>query len=428
MKALSFLLLAALVATAARGQSSRIPWSGVASGTGASSGSSLNLRSAAGQALVGKTSGFFSNPAAAGSGGLFVAIAGGWNLVSVPLAVSNYTKTVLFPTSTSSAFSYQGSYIAQAVLANGPGYWLKFASAQNTPFTGTVIPGDSIPVTVGWNLIGSISNPVAVSSISSLPPGIIASSYYAYQGGYAPALTIEPGRGYWVKTSQAGQLVLASPPSPNLPPQAAGVEPAGSLARLILRDAAGNEQTLYFGATGTIDPSRYELPPLPPDGVFDIRFTSGSMAAVMDQGIRISGAIYPVQIRTEGGGTAALVVDGRETPLSSTGATVIRNPKSSVALKLGGLIAVPAEFALMQNYPNPFNPTTDIRLQITDFGRVRLVVYDLLGRQVAMLVDEYRAPGSYTVSFDGTNLASGVYIYRITAGQFTATKRMTLVK
>ena len=428
MKTLSFLLLAALIATAARGQSSRIPWSGVASGTGASSGSSLNLRSAAGQALVGKTSGFFSNPAAAGSGGLFVAIAGGWNLVSVPLIVSNYTKTVLFPTSTSSAFSYQGSYVAQAILANGPGYWLKFASAQNASFAGTAISGDSIPVTVGWNLIGSISNPISTSSISSLPPGIIASPYYAYQGGYSSTQTIEPGRGYWVKTSQAGQLVLSSSPSPDVPSQPAAVEPAGSLARLILRDAAGNEQTLYFGASGAIDPSRYELPPLPPDGVFDIRFASGSMGAAMDQEIRISGATYPVQIRTEGGGTAALLVDGRETPLNSTSATEIRNPKSSIALKLGSSIAVPAEFALLQNYPNPFNPETAIRLQITDYGFVSLRVYDLLGRQVTTLVNEYRAPGSYTVKFDGTNLASGVYIYRLTAGNFTAVKRMMLVK
>ncbi len=428
MKTIRFLLLAALIATAARGQSSRIPWSGIASGTGASSGSSLSLRSAAGQPLVGKTSGFFSNPAAAGSGGLFVAIAGGWNLVSVPLIASNYAKTALFPTSTSSAFSYQGSYVAQAILANGPGYWLKFASAQNASFAGTAISGDSIPVAVGWNLIGSISNPVAVSSISSLPPGIIASSYYAYQGGYAPALTIEPGRGYWVKTSQAGQLVLASSPSPNLPPPAAGVEPAGSLARLIFRDAAGNEQTLYFGATGAIDPSRYELPPPPPDGVFDIRFASGSMATAIDQEIRISGAAYPLGIMTEGGGAAKLVIDGRETPLNSTSATEIRNPKSSVALKLGGSAAVPAEFALMQNYPNPFNPETAIRLQITDYGRVRLVVYDLLGRQVATPVDEEKAPGSYTIKFDGTNLASGVYFYRLTAGAHTDTKSMVLMR
>jgi len=89
---------------------------------------------------------------------------------------------------------------------------------------------------------------------------------------------------------------------------------------------------------------------------------------------------------------------------------------------------VPAEFALEQNFPNPFNPETAIRFQITDYGRVRLVVYDLLGRQVATLVDEYRDRGTYSVKFDASNLASGTYIYRLTASGLTATRRMMLVK
>jgi len=89
---------------------------------------------------------------------------------------------------------------------------------------------------------------------------------------------------------------------------------------------------------------------------------------------------------------------------------------------------VPSAFGLEQNYPNPFNPETAIRLQIPDYGFVSLRVYDLLGRQVATLVDEYRAPGSYSVRFDASNLSSGTYIYRLTAGGTTAARRMMLVK
>jgi photosystem II stability/assembly factor-like uncharacterized protein len=100
--------------------------------------------------------------------------------------------------------------------------------------------------------------------------------------------------------------------------------------------------------------------------------------------------------------------------------------------------SVPSSITLEQNYPNPFNPETAIRFQITDYGFVSLRVYDLLGREVATLVNEYRAPGSYTVTFparsgsasggDASNLSSGTYIYRLTAGGFTATRRMMLVK
>jgi hypothetical protein len=76
----------------------------------------------------------------------------------------------------------------------------------------------------------------------------------------------------------------------------------------------------------------------------------------------------------------------------------------------------PNGFVLMQNYPNPFNPTTVVSSQLAVVSNVRIVIYDLLGREVATLVNERRAPGIYHDTFDGTGLASGVYIYRLTAG------------
>jgi hypothetical protein len=88
----------------------------------------------------------------------------------------------------------------------------------------------------------------------------------------------------------------------------------------------------------------------------------------------------------------------------------------------------PAVFSLRQNYPNPFNPSTTIAYQIPSAGRVMLSVYDLLGRVVATLVDERKDAGSYTVRFDGRALSSGVYIYRLTAGQYIQTRKMVLTK
>jgi hypothetical protein len=73
----------------------------------------------------------------------------------------------------------------------------------------------------------------------------------------------------------------------------------------------------------------------------------------------------------------------------------------------------PARFTLYQNYPNPFNPETEIGFQVSDFGVVSLGVFDLLGREVAKLVEGYRAPGSYTERFDASKLTSGVYLYRL---------------
>jgi hypothetical protein len=92
-------------------------------------------------------------------------------------------------------------------------------------------------------------------------------------------------------------------------------------------------------------------------------------------------------------------------------------------------------FALEQNYPNPFNPTTRIRYTVggvRDQGpgvsKIRLAIYDLLGREVAVLVNERKTPGSYEVSFDANGVSSGVYIYRLTAGSFVQSRSMVLVK
>lgn len=90
--------------------------------------------------------------------------------------------------------------------------------------------------------------------------------------------------------------------------------------------------------------------------------------------------------------------------------------------------AVPLSFGLEQNFPNPFNPTSEIRYQVSDSRHVKLAVYDLLGREVAVLVNETKAPGSYQTTFNASGLASGVYLSRMTAGDFVQTRRMILTK
>jgi len=88
----------------------------------------------------------------------------------------------------------------------------------------------------------------------------------------------------------------------------------------------------------------------------------------------------------------------------------------------------PDKFSLSQNYPNPFNPTTNIKYQVPKNSFVILKVFDLLGKEVAVLVNERQTPGTYEVKFDGTNLPSGVYHYRVTTENYSKTRRMVLLK
>lgn len=89
---------------------------------------------------------------------------------------------------------------------------------------------------------------------------------------------------------------------------------------------------------------------------------------------------------------------------------------------------IPTEFALAQNYPNPFNPTTTIDYSMPESGLVNLTIYDINGRVVSELVNEKQTAGNYRVTVDGSRIASGVYFYRLTNGNLSMTKKMTLVK
>ncbi|MBI5472834.1 MAG: T9SS type A sorting domain-containing protein, partial [Ignavibacteriae bacterium] len=103
--------------------------------------------------------------------------------------------------------------------------------------------------------------------------------------------------------------------------------------------------------------------------------------------------------------------------------------KTSLGVEQGETI--PTTYALEQNYPNPFNPKTNIEFQIPGdrkSGSVSLKVFDVLGREVATLVEEKKEPGTYQVSFDASRLASGVYFYKLTAGSFSQTRKMILAR
>jgi len=101
----------------------------------------------------------------------------------------------------------------------------------------------------------------------------------------------------------------------------------------------------------------------------------------------------------------------------------VKNNHSKEIIKM-----IPTEYSLTQNYPNPFNPVTHLEFGISKLGFVSLKVYDVLGREIKTLVNEIKPAGRFKIEFDGSNFASGVYFYRLEAGDFVQTKRMVLIK
>lgn len=134
---------------------------------------------------------------------------------------------------------------------------------------------------------------------------------------------------------------------------------------------------------------------------------------------QLNGAEYKYQRFDESSAyTWALDVDLWIALLYKQGLLAVRN-------ELG---EIPKQFHLEQNFPNPFNPTTNIQFSVTKGASVSLIVYDMLGKEVATLVNEYLEPGNYTSMFSARSLSSGMYYYRLQSGNNVETKKMVMMK
>ncbi len=390
--------------------------------------------------------------------GVYVGVGSGWNMISNPVAAANDSVTQLYPTAAfpyAFAFNPAGGYVQQQTMSNGTGYWEKFASSGYAGLAGQLIASDTIPVQVGWNMIGSISFSMDTADILQVPSGIVASDYFGYSGAYFVATSIAPGAAYWVKANAAGSLIMNfAGPEPSGRPMVAGhaVSPFAGMSSMTITDRDGARQTLYVGRRDnlTLPLEKFELPPLPPSGAFDARFASGSMVGLVDGSARLPIAIqstqYPVTVSWDFARHADrsfTLTNGatgeRLAPVQSSGSVQIVNPAVTQIVLGSDGAELPSTFALMQNYPNPFNPSTSIRYALPVDARVTVKIYDVLGREVTTLFNDVQQAGVQTLAWNGTSsngspVASGVYLYRMEAtpnGQgavFRSAMKMLLMK
>ncbi len=360
-----------------------------------------------------------------------------WNMVSLPIAVSNPSVGAVFPNAMGQTFYYQGNYYATSSLLSGVGYWVKYASAIDQELTGTSVNVDTIPVRKKWNMIGSVSTEIPTSSVFPIPPVDIVSSFYWYNpdSGYALSNTISPGKAYWVKTDTSGKLILNYTVASKYDARN-GIDLNG-LNSLRIQDATKQSQVLYFGNHDDkgIDMNRYELPPAPPVGTFDARFASNSVVALHSVDsktnefpIHIDATEYPVTIHwnvnSVGLSKYSLIVTDEKgkrsvSTMNGEGKFILTSANSHVKLQVDENI-LPTAFSLKQNYPNPFNPTTQIRYELPVDALIRLTIFDVLGREVTTLVNGEQKAGVYDAQLDASGFASGVYYYQLTAEPINA--------
>jgi len=367
---------------------------------------------------------------------LSVIVSNGWNMVSIPginpegMDVGNW-----WPDLIGQVFKFLPGfgYSPVTTTSTTEGYWLKNdgPTVYNFPAI-EIVTHDPIAVSGGWNLIGGYEDVVDVNTLITNPEGQLVLPIYEYVAGsgYAAATTLDPGYGYWVKVTANCNIII-----PDVVTKAGSGElPAyfkKDWGKIKITDAAGNNFALY-GVDGEVNLDNYELPPLPPTGVFDIRYRSGRVAEHINssgQTIEMRGVAYPVTVRVEGMDVTLRDITGREVnaKLKSGEEVVIRDQR--IEKLIVEAEAIPTVYALEQNYPNPFNPSTVIEFSLPeDVEQVKLSIYNALGEKLAELVNGSLTAGKYSYMWNAQNVATGMYIYELRTDKYVSVKKMILLR
>ena len=134
----------------------------------------------------------------------------GWNMVGLPLEVEDTYYQTLFPDAFNNAmYSFNGSYSPVEYLVPGTGYLIRLSDGGTVEFSGTTIDELTISLTEGWNLISGISTSLSVDVLYNSDL-VVSNGIYAFDGSYYNAETIDPGRGYWVRANNSGNIILIS--------------------------------------------------------------------------------------------------------------------------------------------------------------------------------------------------------------------------
>ena len=363
---------------------------------------------------------------------LSVLVDDGWNMVSIPgLHPVNQDVTTWWPTLTGNVFKFSGGYEIVTTAIPGEGYWMKNSGAEtyNHPAI-NIIPHDPIPGATGWNMFGGYENSAPTGGLTTTPPGLISGSVFGYSAGYFVAANLEPGYGYWIKLTGTG--VINIPGSLSKGSSEVVEYFKDDWGKIIIIDNAGRSYTLY-AVNGEVNLDNYELPPLPPNGMFDIRYGSGRIAEDINssiQSIEMTGLEYPVRVKVENMSITLQDESGKEinAELAPGEEISIENNSINKLMVISGGIVAPIEYALEQNYPNPFNPSTVIKFSVPEATNVTLTIYNTLGQKVTELVNTKLEAGNYSYQWNAGNVATGMYIYELRTNKFVSVKKMMLMK
>ena len=399
----------------------------------------------------------------------------GWNTLSIPVIPEDPNMWHLFPDA-QTIWAYDGGYIETDQIIPGMGYFLFYNIEITVTITGTPVKLYTKDLNYGWNLIGSVIEEVPVSGIINTDTGQPATescldptAVYEYRNErYFFATRIEPAKAFWA-FAFADCPIEVSAETAKMYPTGHTLAKKTDWTGTLFLSAGENSQILEFGLADAADPG-YDpgldllLPPPSPKDDFSIAYLADSNQGRLRFRRDIRGrSDLNWSLHTQSDERVTLGWNLDQIPTNQTalfvkenGETVDMKHETALILPEGQHVlhirirTLPQNFTLSQNIPNPFNPTTTISYTITGREhkamserkndgsmlhalRTTLKIYNLLGQEVRTLVNEVQEPGRYTTTWDGRNdsgdeVPSGVYFYRLQAGEYMATRHMLLLK
>ena len=411
-----------------------------------------------------------------------------WNLVGIPLSIDS-TLSSMFSDDVSTfyiyTYTFREGYKIDTTFTLGKGFWLGLLDSAVVDFSGIPVK-DTISTDLDkyWNIISTpYLTPITKGNIfversgvkipfdSAVSSGWISRSLFGYDPRtktYYLSDTLEPWLGYWFATLKDSLKIIYTPPSTAPSPKVifADVKSDDRNWNVILSARLGDvlDKLAFFGvrdgASDGIDRFDYPKPPLPPgEKAIQVYFYhpewNFELGPYFASDIRASfGDVksWKFYVRCLSGGKVKLSWDLSQVPgrfnftlfdVSSGRVVDMRSVSEYVynavnnetrEFRIDAVTGVseentiPKSYALYQNYPNPFNPSTTIEFDIPERTNVKLIVYDILGREVETIIDKELEPGKYKLNFTATNLPSGVYFYTLKTPKFTKTNKMLLIK
>ncbi|MCK9279010.1 MAG: M6 family metalloprotease domain-containing protein [Melioribacteraceae bacterium] len=345
----------------------------------------------------------------------------GWNIISLPLNTHEKNIKNLLNDPNGKIWLFDDGYLNTNLPQAGYGYWYKSPEEKVVIYNGFKID-NKINVKQGWNLIGSLEQPVKTANINSIPADILFSKIYSYDGSYDIVTDLEPGKGYWAKFSQNGEIKFNYDDSS---PLQKNNEENHFLYSLVISNNSDISSTLHLSSDNDVD--NFELPPLSPEVKLDVRFDNNGFVERANnefQKVKIISDNFPLRLKSSIG-SFEVIIRNKSHILNQNDEITIDERIENILIRN---IEISNDFEIYQNYPNPFNGSTKISFSLPKGGEARIEIFNLLGERIFFYQRSDFNAGFNSLEWDAANFSSGIYLYKISSGRFSKINKMVVLK